>query len=85
MCIRDRPIFASLDSSAAKGVGRYIDENDIGIWGKAGDIKDLKEKFDLFIDKYNNNFFEKDKLKNLYEKDFDIEKAYEIFIEEIEK
>lgn len=79
------PIFASLDSSAAKGVGRYIDENDIGIWGKAGDIKSLKEKFDLFIDKYNNNFFEKDKLKNLYEKDFDIEKAYEIFIEEIEK
>ena len=77
------PIFASLDSSAAKGVGRYIDENNIGVWGKAGDTKNLKEKFDLFMDKYNNNFFGKDKLKNLYEKDFDIEKAYNIIMRNI--
>lgn len=77
------PIFASLDSSAAKGIGRYIDENNIGVWGKAGDTKNLKEKFDLFMDKYNNNFFGKDKLKNLYEKDFDIEKAYNIIMRNI--
>lgn len=79
------PIFASLDSSAGKGVGEYIEKNKIGIWGKAGDINDLKIKFDLFLLKIKNKEYSREKLKELYKEDFDIEKAYKIFMKGLEE
>lgn len=79
------PIFASLDSSAGKGVGEYIEKNKIGIWGKAGDINDLKIKFDLFLLKIKNKEYSKEKLKELYKEEFDIEKAYKIFMKGLEE
>lgn len=79
------PIFASLDSSAGRGVGEYIEKNKIGIWGRAGEINDLKIKFDLFLSKVRNKKYSKEKLKELYKEDFDIEKAYKIFMKGLEE
>jgi glycosyltransferase involved in cell wall biosynthesis len=78
------PIFASLDASAARGIGEYINKNNVGIWGKAKDINDLKEKFNSFLTKFKNGEYSKENLKKLYKKDFDIENAYDIFIKGIE-
>ncbi len=79
------PIFASLDSSAAKGVGKYIEKNNIGRWGKAGNAKDLKKELELFVSEYNKGVFKKRDLIDLYKRDFDINVAYELFIEGIRK
>ena len=78
------PMFAMLDKSAAKGVGKYIDDNQIGIWSKAGELEETTLKFKEFLKNIESTKYSKEYLKSIYKKDFDIEKAYEIFIKEIE-
>lgn len=78
------PMFAILDKSAAKGIGKYIDDNQIGIWSEAGKLGETTLKFKEFLKNIESNKYSKEYLKSIYEKDFDIEKAYEIFIKEIE-
>lgn len=77
------PIFGILDSSAGRGVGSYLIQNNIGIWSKAGDLKDTLEKFYDFLNKVNSDYYNKNYLKSIYRRDFDIEKAYNTFIKEI--
>lgn len=77
------PMFGILDKSAGNGVGNFIEKNDVGIWSKAGDLKGTKEKFLKFIEELKNNKYEKHKLKQLYKKEFDVEKAVIKFEKEI--
>lgn len=77
------PMFAILDASAAKGVGKYIQDNQVGVWSKAGDLKDTILKFEEFLENIEIKKYSKNYLKSIYKKDFDIEKAYEVFIKEI--
>lgn len=70
------PIFASLDESSYKGLGKFIIENNIGQIGKANDFQDLVKNFkiiinDLKIYKKNTKEFLK-----IYEENFDINKNY---------
>ena len=76
-------MFAILDASAAKGVGKYIQDNQVGVWSKAGDLKDTILKFEEFLENIEIKKYSKNYLKSIYKKDFDIEKAYEVFIKEI--
>ena len=78
------PMFAILDKAAAKGIGKYIDDNQIGIWSKAEELEETTLKFKEFLKNIESNKYSKEYLKSIYEKDFDIEKAYETFIKEIE-
>lgn len=78
------PMFAILDNSAARGVGKYIENNNVGIWSNAGDLKDTICKFECILKKIKNGDYSKERLNYIYKRDFDIEKAYEKFIKEIE-
>lgn len=77
------PMFGILDEAAGNGVGNFIFENNIGIWSKAGDLKDTKKKFLKFIENLKNNEYDEKKLKQLYKREFDIEKAITKFEKEI--
>lgn len=77
------PIFASLDECSYKYLGKFISENNIGVISKAGNIKDMKEKFLYLVN--NLEKFSKEKIREVYEREFDINKAYETVIQEIKK
>lgn len=75
------PIFASLDECSYKYLGKFIAENNIGVISKAGNIKDMKENFLYLVN--NLEKFSKEKIREVYEREFDINKAYETIIQEI--
>lgn len=75
------PIFASLDECSYKYLGKFISENNIGVISKAGNIKDMKEKFLHLVN--NLEKFSKEKIKEVYKREFDINKAYETIMQEI--
>lgn len=75
------PIFASLDECSYKHLGKFISENNIGVISKAGNIRDMKEKFLYLVN--NLEKFSKEKIKEVYKKEFDINKAYETIMQEI--
>lgn len=77
------PIFASLDECSYKYLGKFIAENNIGVISKAGNIKDMKEKFLHLVN--NLEKFSKEKIREVYEREFDINKAYETIIQEIKE
>lgn len=77
------PIFASLDECSYKYLGKFISENNIGVISKAGNIKDMKEKFLHLVN--NLEKFSKEKIREVYEREFDINKAYETIMQEIKK
>lgn len=77
------PIFASLDECSYKYLGKFIAENNIGAISKAGNIKDMKEKFLHLVN--NLEKFSKEKIREVYEREFDINKAYETIIQEIKE
>lgn len=77
------PIFASLDECSYKYLGKFIAENNIGVISKAGNIKDMKEKFLHLVT--NLEKFSKEKIREVYEREFDINKAYETIIQEIKE
>lgn len=78
------PMFGILDKSASNGVGNFITTNNIGNWSEAGNLKDTKEKFLKFLQEIKENKYREENLKQLYKKEFDIEKAIKKFEKEIE-
>lgn len=75
------PIFASLDKCSYEYLGKFIIENNLGVVSKAGDISDMKENFLYLVN--NLEKFSKEKIKEVYKREFDINKAYETIIQEI--
>ncbi|WP_303189564.1 glycosyltransferase family 4 protein [Fusobacterium ulcerans] len=77
------PIFASLDKCSYEYLGKFIIENNLGVVSKAGDISDMKENFLYLVN--NLEKFSKEKIKEVYKREFDINKAYETIMQEIKK
>lgn len=77
------PIFASLDECSYKYLGKFITENNIGVISKAGNIRDMKEKFLYLVN--NLEKFSKEKIREVYKSEFNINKAYETIMQEIKK
>ena len=77
------PIFASLDKCSYEYLGKFIIENNLGVVSKAGDISDMKENFLYLVN--NLEKFSKEKIKEVYKREFDINKAYETIRQEIKK
>ncbi|WP_278575617.1 glycosyltransferase family 4 protein [Fusobacterium ulcerans] len=77
------PIFASLDKCSYEYLGKFIIENNLGVVSKAGDISDMKENFLYLVN--NLEKFSKEKIKEVYKREFDINKSYETIMQEIKK
>lgn len=82
-CKVEIPIFASLDECSYKYLGKFITENNIGVISKAGNIRDMKEKFLYLVN--NLEKFSKEKIREVYKSEFNINKAYETIMQEIKK
>ena len=77
------PIFASLDECSYKYLGKFITENNIGVISKAGNIRDMKENFLYLVN--NLEKFSKEKIREVYKSEFNINRAYETIMQEIKK
>lgn len=78
------PIFASLDQCSAEDYGKFLTiEAKAGVYGQAGNINDLKQKFLLL---YNDQNL-RQKLGNngryYYENNLSVEKAYDTIMNEL--
>ena len=77
------PIFASLDQCSAEDYGKFLTiEAKAGVYGQAGNINDLKQKFLLL---YNDQNLRQKLGKNgrlYYENNLSVEKAYDTIMNE---
>lgn len=75
------PIFASLDRCSIKYLGKFIEQNNIGVASLAGDIDNMKSKFlDLIL--YRDSYLKKN-FEKVYLENFDLENAYKKFKKEV--
>ncbi len=75
------PIFAVLDSCSYKFLGKFITENNLGAITQSGNITKMKEDFMNFVN--DLSAYKAEKIKEVYKKEFDINKAYEIIMKNI--
>lgn len=75
------PIFASLDECSKKYLGRFIEDNRLGLVASAGNIDEMTKKFLELADNLENCTLEN--ALEVYRKNFDVDKAYKIIEKEI--
>lgn len=75
------PIFASLDQCSYKFLGNFIEKNHLGVITESGNIEQMKNDFLKMI--ANLKSYNSENIQNIYKKEFDIEKAYNIIMENI--
>lgn len=77
------PMFGILDRAAGRGLGKYMDDNNIGTWAEAGELENTVKKFDSFVRDIDNGAYSSKSLFDLYSVNFDVDKAVKYFKEMI--